>query len=381
MISRRLLPILLSLLALGAALIAGTATGSARLQAAYKPVIGKAVLNLAQPVAGKPLIASFKVTRSDTGGPLTAGRMNCDPTLAGKLLRHTDSFRAGVVRASLLVPANAAGKLLKIKVTIRAAGKSATRVSAFAVARTTAKPSLSIAASSVVEGNAGTTSLSFPVTLSAASSKTVSVGYVTSNATATAPSDYTAGSGTLTFQPGQKVKTIMISVVGDTAIEQDETFMVELSSPVNAVIAQGSATGTIKNDDTVVPVSPGAYRGATVNGDYVFFTVLPNRTLTGFRVNNVTENCSPGATISGAIDWTTNIWTIRADGSFVAEGSWSGSDVHGDVEYTKWYAKVTGLFNGASATGGLTINEELNYRGTHYACSTVEKRWSATLQG
>ncbi|HEX6663078.1 MAG TPA: Calx-beta domain-containing protein [Gaiellaceae bacterium] len=372
---------MVGLVALLAALTAGAASGSTSQPAAYKPVIGSPVANPVKPVAGRAFTASFRVTRSDTGGALTTGKMNCDPTLAGKLLRHTDSFRAGIVRVSLLVPSNAAGKLLKIKVTIRAAGKSATRVSAFAVARTAANPSLSIAASSVVEGNAGTTTLSLPVTLSAASSKTVSVGYVTSNGTATAPSDYTAGSGTLTFQPGQKVKTIAINVLGDTAIEQDETFTVELSSPVNAVIAQGTATGTIKNDDTAAPVSPGAYRGATVNGDYVFFTVLPNRTLTGFRVNNVTLNCSPGGTLSGSIAWTTNVWTIRADGSFVAEGSWSGSDVQGDAEYTKWYAKVTGLFNGASATGALTISEELNYRGTHFACSTVDKGWSATLQG
>ena len=382
MISRRLPRMVLGLLALvGTALVAGTPSGSARQQAAYKPVIGSPVLSPGLPVAGRALTVSFKVTRSDTGGPLTTGRMMCDPSVAGKVLRHAESFKAGTARLWFRVPANASGKLLKVSVKIRAAGKSATRVSVFRIARTASKPSLSIADASVTEGNTGTRTMSFSVTLSAASSQAVSVNYATSDGTATTPSDYAAANGTLTFQPGQKVKSIPVSVVGDTAVERDETLTVALSSPVNAAIAQGSATGTITNDDTAVPVSPGAYRGATVNGDYVFFTVLSNRTLTGFRVNNVTLNCSPGGTLSGSIDWTTNVWTIRADGSFVAEGSWSGSDVQGDVEYTKWYAKVTGLINGASATGALTITEELNYKDTHFACSTVDKRWSATLQG
>lgn len=378
---RRLLSTLLSLVGVVAlALVAAAADGSAGTRAGYKPVISKPMTTPAVAVAGHRFTVSFKVTRSDTGTPVLRGQMLCDPAVAGKVIRHAESFSRGTAQLSFVVPAGSAGKVLKVHLTIRAGGRSATRISTFSIAKT-GSASLAIAGASIAEGNAGTTTLSLPVTLSGTSSRTVSVSYATSDGTATAPSDYQASTGVLTFKPGEKLRTIQVSVVGDTAIEQDETFTVALSSPVNATIAKGSATATITNDDTAVPVTAGNYRGATVNNDYVFLTVLPNRTLTGFRVNNVSENCAPPATLSGQIDWTDNVWSISPDARFSAEGSWSGSQTVGDVEYTKWYAKVTGLFSGTSVSGTLTIRDELNYQGTHYTCSTVDKGWSAKLEG
>jgi hypothetical protein len=374
----RLLPSI-ALLLLGATVVAATASGGPRREAGYGPVIGKPVTLPVAPLAGKGFVAVFKVTRSDTGGPLMVGTMVSDPSVGGKVLRQTESFRAGIARVSLQIPSSAAGKVLKIELTIRAAGRSATRVSVFRIARAS-QPSLSIADASVVEGNSGTTTLPFAVTLSVSSSRSVSVSYATSDGTARAPSDYAAATGTLTFQPGERTKTIPITVAADTSIEPDETLSITLSGPVNAKISRGSATGTIRNDDTSVPVTPGNYQGGTVNGDYVFLTVLPDRTVTGFRVNNVTENCTPGGTLGGVIDWTGNTWSIAPDASFAAQGGWSGSNVQGDVEYTNWSAKVTGVFNGTTVTGKLTISDELNYLGTHYVCSVVDKGWSATLK-
>ena len=55
-----------------------------------------------------------------------------------------------------------------------------------------------------------------------------------------------------------------------------------------------------------MPVAAGQYKGATQNGDYVFLTVLPNRTVTGFRVNNVTEHCNGGLRLTGGINWSNN---------------------------------------------------------------------------
>ena len=59
----------------------------------------------------------------------------------------------------------------------------------------------------------------------------VTVGYTTANGTATAGTDYTASSGTLTFAPGVTTQTIAVKVTGDTAVEPDETFTVTLASP------------------------------------------------------------------------------------------------------------------------------------------------------
>jgi hypothetical protein len=113
-----------------------------------------------------------------------------------------------------------------------------------------ATPSVSIAGASLAEGNSGTANAGFTVTLSAASASTVSVQYATANGTATAGSDYTTTSGTLTFAPGQTSKPIPVPVIGDTTVEADETFTVTLSSPTNATLGTAQATGTITNDDS-----------------------------------------------------------------------------------------------------------------------------------
>jgi hypothetical protein len=117
-------------------------------------------------------------------------------------------------------------------------------------------PTITIGDVTANEGNAGTTAFSFPVTLSAASTSPVTVSYATANATATAGSDYAATSGTLTFAPGVISQTITVNVTGDTAVEPNETFDVNLSNPTNATIARGSGRGTIGNDDSGPPPPP-----------------------------------------------------------------------------------------------------------------------------
>jgi hypothetical protein len=112
-----------------------------------------------------------------------------------------------------------------------------------------AGPTLSIDRVTVTEGNSRSKNATFTITLSAASSKGVSVHYSTANGTAVAPADYTPTSGTVTFAPGQTSKTINVVVNGDRVREADETFSVNLSSPVNATIATGQGVGTIQNDD------------------------------------------------------------------------------------------------------------------------------------
>jgi glucose/arabinose dehydrogenase len=112
-------------------------------------------------------------------------------------------------------------------------------------------PTLSIADATQAEGNSGTSTLGFVVTLSAQpGASTVTVNYATSNGTAVAPGDYTAvTNGSLTFTGTTTSQTIPIAVVGDTTVEPTETFTVTLGSPVGATLADGTATGTITNDD------------------------------------------------------------------------------------------------------------------------------------
>ncbi|WP_425479521.1 putative Ig domain-containing protein [Xanthomonas arboricola] len=131
-----------------------------------------------------------------------------------------------------------------------------------------ALPALSIDDVSVNEGNSGTTTATFTVSLSAASGQTVSVNYITADGTATAGSDYAARSGTLTFAPGVTAQGVAITVNGDTAVEPNETFSVGLSGASNASIARATGTGTIVNDDVVVVVGPASLPAATAGSAY-----------------------------------------------------------------------------------------------------------------
>ena len=113
-------------------------------------------------------------------------------------------------------------------------------------------PSLSINDITFKEGNAGTKFVFFTVTLSAASNLTVSVDFATANNTATAPSDYLARTGTLTFIPGQVLQSVFVTINGDTTFEPDETFTMNLSNAVNASINRAQGTATIENDEAPV---------------------------------------------------------------------------------------------------------------------------------
>ena len=117
-------------------------------------------------------------------------------------------------------------------------------------------PALSINSVSAAEGNAGTSAFTFTVTLSAASATPVTVQFATADGTATAGSDYTAASGTLTFAPGVTSQPVVVNVTGDTMVEGNETFVVNLSNPSGATIAVAQGTGTITNDDSTAPPQP-----------------------------------------------------------------------------------------------------------------------------
>ncbi|WP_421359044.1 putative Ig domain-containing protein [Agrobacterium rosae] len=131
-----------------------------------------------------------------------------------------------------------------------------------------AVPSLSIDDVSVNEGNSGTSTATFTVSLSAASGQTVSVNYATADGTATAGSDYVARSGTLTFAPGTTAQGVAVTVNGDTTVEPNEAFSVGLSGASNASIARATGTGTILNDDVVVTVGPASLPAATAGNAY-----------------------------------------------------------------------------------------------------------------
>lgn len=114
----------------------------------------------------------------------------------------------------------------------------------------TVQPTISISDVTLAEGNSGITNAVFTVSLSAASSQTITVSASTADLSAVAGSDYSAtGPTTVTFNPTVTSQNFSVPVLGDTTVESDEMFEVILSSPTNAAILDGIGYGTITNQD------------------------------------------------------------------------------------------------------------------------------------
>jgi len=110
-------------------------------------------------------------------------------------------------------------------------------------------PLLAIGDVTVTEGDSGTVDAQFAVTLSAPTSFEARVHFATADGTAQAPGDYAAAAGDLVLPPGALGGVIHVQVAGDLVDEQDETFFVRLTQPVNASLADGEGLGTILDDD------------------------------------------------------------------------------------------------------------------------------------
>ena len=170
----------------------------------------------------------------------------------------------------------------------------------------TTLPTLSIADATVEEGEQA----QFTVTLSRTATGTVTVDYATADATANAGADYTATSGTLTFAPGEAAMTIRVPTLEDTTQEQTETFTVTLSAPAGATLQDGTATGTITDDDAPPPtlstLSIGDTEATEGNMAEFLVTLRPARTL----VVTVSFRSVDGTAVAG-LDYTATMGALR----------------------------------------------------------------------
>jgi hypothetical protein len=240
-------------------------------------------------------------------------------------------------------------------------------------------PAISISDASVVEGNSGTATLSFTVVLSKAANKPTSVSYATADGTATAPADYASAGSTLVFNVGERSKTVTVSVVGELLYEPDETLTVALSSPVAGKIADGSATGTIRNDDT--PAIPGHYSGKTSQNETFDFDVTSAGTaITSLRTGQINQSCSPPAYISGGrLDFGSNTYPIAADASFTIDVTYPGTvSGGGQTATTTTHVVIAGRFAGQTASGTLIKTLTFTLFGTNYTCTSNPQTWNVT---
>jgi len=192
--------------------------------------------------AAKTVIATFSPAKypiTATASPLAGGTVTCTPNPVSHGASSTCTARPKTGYAFAGFSGACTGASCVLNNVTAAQGVAAN----FTVL------TLRIDDVSRVEGNLGTSAATFTVTLSAVGAGTVTVRYATANVEALAGSDYTAAGGTLAFLPGQTSKTLTVNLRGDTAVESDETFVVNLSAPAGATLLDKQGLGTIRNDD------------------------------------------------------------------------------------------------------------------------------------
>jgi serralysin len=127
--------------------------------------------------------------------------------------------------------------------------------------------SISSTSATLTEGNSGTTSFNFTISLDKASNTAQTVKWTAAGngAAAASANDFSGAlTGSTTIAAGQTSATVSVLVAGDTTVETDETFAVTLSTPSSGLtLGTASATATIRNDDVAAPADDYAASAAT----------------------------------------------------------------------------------------------------------------------
>ena len=161
---------------------------------------------------------------------------------------------------------------------------------------------LAIADAETDEGDAGITLLQTTVSLSDPVATEVTVTVRSADGTARAGADFVALDTQVVFAVGETQRTVTLRVVGDTAVEGDETLSLNLVDPVGASVLDGQAEITIRNDDYLAPVITGLPLTAT---GVVFGTVRMRLTADNLPRTWSLLGAPPGAVVSdsGLFEW------------------------------------------------------------------------------
>jgi cyclophilin family peptidyl-prolyl cis-trans isomerase len=190
----------------------------------------------------------------------------------------------------------------------------------------------------IVEGNSNPQNVTYTVTLSRSDTRVITVNYATANGTATAGSDYTSRTGTLTFNSGVTSQSINIPILNDSINEANETFTLTLTSPTNANLGTRTSVTTTISDTLTASVT----------------TTLPtnveNLTLTGTTAINGTGNAgnnilqgNSGNNILSGLNGNDTLW-----------GGDGNDTLTGGVGNDKYLFQSSGVFSSALGTDYIT---------------------------
>lgn len=235
-----------------------------------------------------------------------------------------------------------------------------------------------------VEGDSGTTDLVFTASISSPVTSAVSIDYTTVDETAIAGSDYVAVTDTLQIAAGSTSASITITISGDTEIESDETFGLNLSNVTGASLGSTRLTGTISTDDHA---NPSAYYtgGATVKdpdniaNDLVFndlHVMVSGNRIMMMSVSNVLLYDAQITNISGS-DFTADVTIYTGMATFpvdpVITTTITGTITEG--------SRIEGTIEGTGAATGTFVADYSSLSTTPAASANIAQEWTGLVNG
>lgn len=204
---------------------------------------------------------------------------------------------------------------------------------------------LAIGNASVTEGG----SLVFTVTRSGNTASTVSASYATASGTATSGSDFTAGSGTVSFAANQTTATITVATIDDTAVESTETMSVALTNPSSgAAITTASGTGTINDNDSSSPTYLVISDASALEGYTLTFTVTRSGNTT--VSTSVDYATAPGTAATNDYIGVSGTLTFAPGETSKTISVTARTDIRAETDEV-FYVNLSGT------TGGATLND------------------------
>ena len=335
----------------------GSATGNYLISAttaATMPVLSIAATSASQAEGNSGSTAfTFTVTRSgSTVGSSTVnwavagGSASASDFTGGVLTGGTLTFAAG--ETSRLITINVAGDTqieadedFKVVLSAPTGATLGTSAALGTIRNDDVLPTLAIAATSASkgEGNSGTTPFTFTVTRSGntGGASTVAWSVVEGTATLNAADFSGPTSGVLSFAAGETSKVISLNVAGDSVVEANEVFYVNLTTPTGATLGAASATGTILNDDTLPTLAIAATSASKAEGNsgttpFTFTVTRSGNTGIASSVNwavangtataaDFTGGVLPTGSVSFAVGETSKTITVNVAGDALVEAN------------------------------------------------------------
>ena len=199
----------------------------------------------------------------------------------------------------------------------------------------------------IVEGNSNPQNVTYTVTLSRSDTRVITVNYATANGTATAGSDYTSRTGTLTFNSGVTSQSINIPILNDSINEANETFTLTLTSPTNANLGTRTSVTTTISDTLTASVTttlPTNVENLTLTGTTAINGTgnAGNNILQGNSGNNILSGLNGNDTLTGGV------------GNDTLTGGVGNDTLTGGVGNDKYLFQSSGVFSSALGTDYIT---------------------------